>query len=57
MIDLLPRLVETSRRLHLEVLELRRIGDHDLAAALTRAGHAIMRLIGEIATHGEEASS
>ena len=51
MTSLIPRLVETSARLHAEVIELRREGHHALAAELTRAGHAIMRLIGEIARH------
>ena len=49
MTSLRPRLVETSARLHAEVLKLRREGHDQLAAELTRAGHAIMRLIGEIA--------
>jgi len=53
----IPRLVETSARLHAEVLNLRREGHHDMATELTRAGHAIMRLIGEIARQQEQVCS
>jgi len=54
---LIPRLVETSARLHAEVLNLRREGHHDMATELTRAGHAIMRLIGEITRQQEQVCS
>lgn len=57
MTFLIPRLVETSARLHAEVLKLRREGHHAMATELTRAGHAIMRLIGEIARQQEQVCS
>ena len=53
MTDLIPRLVDTNRRLHLEVIELRLAGNHELAAAFTAAGIAITKLIGVIVTQGE----
>jgi hypothetical protein len=43
--DTIAHLVETSARIHLEVIELRRLGHHALAAELTAAAHSIYRLI------------
>ena len=51
--DTITHLVETSSRLHLEVINLRRLGYHALAAELTAAAHSIMRLIGVLARQQE----